>query len=188
MDKIKQYFETITDLPEEDWEKFNSMLVKQEYPKKTVLLEAEKTENYLSFIEKGLIRMYVPGDTGDTTFAFAFENAFVSGYESFLSRKPSAYRVETLTPTILWRITYNDLQLIYRETSAGNIIGRHASEGLFLESSRRELSLLTQTAEQRYLNLLQEQPNLIRDIPLKYLASYIGITPQALSRIRSRIS
>jgi signal-transduction protein with cAMP-binding, CBS, and nucleotidyltransferase domain len=99
--KIRQYFQTITNLPDDDWEKFSSKLVRQENPKKTVLLEAGKTENYLSFIEKGLIRMYVPGDTYDTTFAFAFENAFLSGYESFLSRTPSAYRVETLTPTIL---------------------------------------------------------------------------------------
>jgi DNA-binding MarR family transcriptional regulator len=69
----------------------------------------------------------------------------------------------------------------------GNLFGRLAAESLFLEKSKRELSLLTNTPEQRYLNLFTEHPELIRKIPLKYIASYIGVTPQALSRIRKRI-
>jgi hypothetical protein len=85
-------------------------------------------------------------------------------------------------------VSYNDLQEIYRETEVGNLIGRQAGEDLFLKKSKRELSLLDDTAEQRYLNLFTEQPHLIKQIPLKYIASYIGITPQALSRIRGRIS
>ncbi|HEY0749771.1 MAG TPA: hypothetical protein VGD26_01370 [Chitinophagaceae bacterium] len=68
------------------------------------------------------------------------------------------------------------------------MIGRKASEDLFLKKSKRELSLLNDTAEERYLKLFSEQLHLIKQIPLKYIASYIGITPQALSRIRKRIS
>lgn len=68
------------------------------------------------------------------------------------------------------------------------MIGRVAAEILYMEKSKRELSLLSMTAEQRYLNLFSEQQELIRLIPLKYIASYIGITPQALSRIRRRIT
>ena len=80
------------------------------------------------------------------------------------------------------------MYLIYNETKVGNILGRKSAEDLFLKKSNRELSFLTQTAEQRYLNLFTEQPLLLKHIPLKYIASYIGITPQALSRIRKRIS
>ena len=83
---------------------------------------------------------------------------------------------------------YNDLQKIYDETEIGNKIGRLASEDLFLKKSKRELSLLTETAEQRYLNLFSEQLHLLKQVPLKYIASYIGITPQSLSRIRKRIT
>ena len=68
------------------------------------------------------------------------------------------------------------------------MIGRRASEELFLKKSKRELSLLRDSAEERYLNLFEERPELLREIPLKYIASYIGVTPQALSRIRRRIS
>jgi len=89
---------------------------------------------------------------------------------------------------VLWQLTFEDLQEIYRATEIGNVIGRHASEDLFLKKSQRELSLLNQSAQQRYLDLFEEQPELLKNIPLKYIASYIGVTPQALSRIRKRIS
>ena len=76
---------------------------------------------------------------------------------------------------------------VYSKTFIGNLIGRIASEILYIEKSNRELSLLSKTAEERYLDLFNEQPELIQNIPLKHIASYIGITPQALSRIRKRI-
>jgi len=84
-------------------------------------------------------------------------------------------------------MSYDGLQTVYRETKIGNSIGRWAAEDQFLKKTERELSLLNDTAEQRYLRLFSEQPKLIEKIPLKYIASYIGITPQALSRIRRRI-
>ncbi len=187
MEEIRKYFDTIIQQSDEEWRFFSSKLVRQEFPKKTLLLKSGDTENYLSFIEKGIVRFFVPREENDLTFDFAFENDFVSAYDSFLAQIPSTYNVETLSETIIWRMSYNDLQKIYAETSVGNKIGRYASEALYREKSRRELSLLTDTAEQRYLKLFTEQPKLIQKIPLKYIASYIGITPQALSRIRHRI-
>jgi hypothetical protein len=86
------------------------------------------------------------------------------------------------------RISYSDLQDVYKNSSVGNLIGRRASEVLFVLKTQREISLLKLNAEERYLQLLKEQPHLIQNIPQKYLASYIGITPQALSRIRKRIN
>lgn len=188
MEKIKAYFQKIVTISDKDWQLFSSKLSKQIFPKKTVLLSKGKTENYLSFIEKGIIRYFLPDDEQELTFSFAFENGFASAYDSFLTRNPSVYSVETLSHTVIWRISFEDLQTIYQETDIGNTIGRKASEDLFIRKSRRELSLLTQSAEQRYLNLFTEQPHLLQLIPLKYIASYIGITPQALSRIRKRIS
>lgn len=188
MEQIRQYFEKNIKLPDKDWQVFSSKLIRQEFPKNHILLKTGQTEKYLSFIESGTIRLYLPRDENDLTFAFVFDNSFVSGYDSFITQSPSTYNIETLTKTTLWRLRHNDLQNIYNETEIGNFIGRQASEDLFLKKSKRELSLLNETAEQRYLNLFTEQPKLIEKIPLKYIASYIGITPQGLSRIRKRIS
>ena len=187
MNVIREYFEHIVTISDRDWEIFSGKLIRREFPKKSIILKAGQQENYLSFIEKGIVRFYVPGEFNDMTFAFAFMNNFVSGYDSFLTRDTSTYQIECITDTILWSLTYEDLQQIYANTDTGNKIGRLAGEELFLKKSKRELSLLTETAEERYLNLFTERPHLLQLIPLKFIASYIGITPQALSRIRKRI-
>ena len=188
MDQIRTYFEKITPLSDDDWDFFSSKLTRVVIPKKAFLLRAGSVENHLSFIEQGIVRHYIPKVENDITYAFSFAGEFVSGYESFLTRAPSISNIETLTECVFWQVKHDDLQAIYQQTNAGNIIGRKASEMLFIEKAKRELSLLNDTAEERYLNLFKEQPQLIRFIPQKYLASYIGITPQALSRIRKRIS
>ncbi|MEN7551703.1 Crp/Fnr family transcriptional regulator [Rapidithrix thailandica] len=188
MEQIRKYLERTARVTDKDWQVISSKLVRQEFSKKTYLLEVGQTEKHLSFVEKGILRFYVPKEGNDLTFSFVFHNSFVSAYDSFLMQIPSTYHIETLTTTVLWRLTYEDLQAIYQETEIGNTIGRHASEELFLKKSRRELSLLNHTAEQRYLKLLTEYPHLFQQVPLKYIASYIGVTPQALSRIRRRIN
>ncbi|MCF3110538.1 Crp/Fnr family transcriptional regulator [Niabella sp. CC-SYL272] len=187
MEQIRKLFEQREQLSDADWDFFASKLVRRPFNKKALLLKTGQTEHYLSFIEKGAVRFYIDREDRELTFAFAFANGFVSGYDSFLTRLPSGYHIETLTETVLWRLSYDDLQDVYRQTAVGNAIGRYAGEELFLKKSRRELSLLNETAEQRYLKLFTEQPELLQKIPLKYIASYIGITPQALSRIRRRI-
>ena len=176
-------------MSDHDWQVFSSKLQKCQFKKKTLVLKAGQTENYLSFMETGMVRYFIPKEEDhELTFAFSFSGGFVSAYDSFVTQSPCIYQVETLADTVLWSIAYKDLQDIYATTLVGNTMGRYAAENLFLKKSKRELSLLNDSVEQRYLNLFKEQPHLIRQIPLKYLASYIGITPQALSRIRKRIS
>ncbi|MBB6111523.1 cAMP-binding domain of CRP or a regulatory subunit of cAMP-dependent protein kinases [Mucilaginibacter lappiensis] len=188
MEKIREYLEHIAPMSDKDWQIFSSKLTKRKVPKHTVLLKRGETENYMSFMETGIVRYYIPKDDNDVTFSFSFGNHFTSGYDSFLTRGPSPYQIETLTDVTLWRLTYNDLQHIYADTEVGQTMARHACEAIFLLKSKRELSLLNDTAEQRYLNLFTEEPYLIKYIPLKYIASYIGVTPQGLSRIRRRIT
>lgn len=187
MHRIRHLFEQQVKMNDADWDIFASKLAKKEYPKKELLLKTGQVEKYLSFIEKGIVRCYIPG-VEELTFAFAFENEFIGAYDSFLTQTPCSYQLESMVPTVVWQISYNDLQDVYLNSSAGNTIGRFAAEGIFLKKSKRELSLLKDSAEERYLKLFDERPNLIKYIPLKYIASYIGITPQALSRIRKRIS
>jgi len=189
MEQIRLNFEHAIQqkISKEEWAFFNSKLSREEFPKKHTLLKVGQIENHLSFVETGIVRYFIPKLENDLTFTFVFNNSFISGYDSFITRKPSTYQIETLTKTTLWRLTFDDLQTIYEQTGIGNLIGRKASEDLYLKKSKRELSLLNETAEQRYRNLFIEQPHLIQHIPLKYIASYIGVTPQALSRIRKRI-
>lgn len=188
MNEIRKFIENLSPMSDSDWEFFSSKLQEVKLKKNTPLLKIGEIENYVSFIAKGIVRLYIPKVEFDLTFGFVFDNEFITGYDSLLTQSPSKYQVETLTETILWRISKKDLQEVYEKTDSGNIIGRKMAEKMFLIKSKRELSLLSKTAEERYIDLFSDRPILLQQISLKHIASYIGVTPQALSRIRKRIS
>ena len=190
MKEIKKYIEQFAKVSSQDWALFSSKLVSRTYPKKSICHEAGSNENYISFLQKGTVRLYIPKKESDKeiTFGFCFTNQFVSAYDSFLTGKPSSHSIQALTDTKMLSITHKDLQEVYKKTSIGNLIGRLTAENLFLIKSKRLQSLLNNSAEERYLRIFKDRPELLKTIPLKYISSYIGVTPQALSRIRRRIS
>lgn len=186
--KLKAFIQQFHPISDEEWAFFCSRLRQTQLPGKQKLISAGQVENHVHFIEHGIVRYYIEKDDKDITFEIAFENGFACGYDSFLTRTPILYSGEALVDTVLWSITYEDLQEVYAHSRVGDKIGRLAAERLYLRKNMRQMSLLQDTAEQRYIRLLEDQLQFVQTIPLKYLASYIGITPQALSRIRKRIS
>ncbi len=189
MKQIKAYLDQIAAISQADWDFFVSRLQRRVIKKKTVFLELNSIENHISFIESGVVRLFIPKENPEKeiTFGFSFKDQFVSAYDSFLTQTPSAYQLQALTDTTILSITYADLQEVYKQTQIGNLIGRLTAERLFLIKSKREQNLLNLTAEERYLKLFKERPELLKVIPLKYISSYIGVTAQALSRIRRRV-
>jgi|TARA_B110000908_G_C10210581_1_gene430009 CRP-like cAMP-binding protein len=189
LEQIKTYIDQIATISKLDWDFFKSKLQRRIIPKKTIFLKINEIENHISFIESGVVRLFLPKENPEKeiTFGFSFKNQFVSAYDSFLTQKPSLYQLQALTETSILSISYTDLQEVYQTTQIGNLIGRLTAERLFLIKSKREQNLLNLTAEERYLNLFKERPELIKVIPLKYISSYIGVTAQALSRIRKRL-
>ena len=189
MEQIKKYIDQIATISEEDWDFFRSKLQRRTLPKKTIFLKINQIENHISFIESGVVRLFIPKENPEKeiTFGFSFKDQFVSAYDSFLTQKPSLYQLQTLTDTSILSITYKDLQAVYKTTKIGDLIGRLTAERLFLIKSKREQNLLNLSAEERYLKLFKERPELLKVIPLKYISSYIGVTAQALSRIRKRL-
>ena len=192
MTNIRTYFEKFININDYIWSLFTEKLIQETYPKNSLILVKGDVENYVSVIESGVVRYSIPGEEGndynETTFGFAFNGHFFSAYDSFIFRKPCAYQIEAITETKIWRVSHADLNTLFENTREGNSIGRQMAEQFFCGKQKRELSLLTQSAEQRYYSLFKHQPQLIKEIPLKYIASYIGITPQALSRIRARLT
>ena len=189
MEQIKKYIDQIATISKEDWDFFRSKLQRRTLPKKTIFLKINQIENHISFIESGVVRLFIPKENPEKeiTFGFSFKDQFVSAYDSFLTQKPSLYQLQTLTETSVLSITYKDLQAVYKTTQIGDLIGRLTAERLFLIKSKREQNLLNLSAEERYLKLFKERPELLKVIPLKYISSYIGVTSQALSRIRKRL-
>jgi len=188
MKTIRNYFEKFVDVNDFVWSLFTDTLVSETIEKGSVILELGEVENYVSVIESGAVRFVIPNHESETTFGFAFQGHFFSAYDSFVYQKPSKYQIEALTEVKIWRVSHKDLNNLFANTREGNLVGRQIAEQFFCGKQDREISFLTKSAEERYYSLFKNQPQLIKEIPLKYIASYIGITPQALSRIRARVS
>ena len=154
MEFIRKHIEDISRISDSDWAYFSSRLVERQLKKRTVFLKRKQIEDHISFIANVVVRLYLPKELKEkeVTFGFSFKNQFISAYDSFLTRRPSLYELETLSDTKLYSISYNDLQDVYKNTEFGNLIGRLTAERLFMLKSRRQQSLLNETAEERYFN------------------------------------
>ena len=189
MEFMKQFLRA-NNIPisEESWKIYSERNVRIEYKKGEQILREGEVENYLSFVEDGTARLFFVKQNRELTTRFVFKHQYLTSYDSFLQRSPSRCTVEALTDLVVWQIHYDDLQEVYTKSSQGNLIGRVTVEQIYLAKSAKEFSYLSESAEERYLKLMKEQPDLFQLIPLKHIATYLGITPQALSRIRRRIS
>ena len=193
MENLLHFYITKLGISIEDAQRLTVKFEKIAIRKKEIILNCGETENYLYFIAEGIIRFFIhkthPTEPSkEVTFSFIAKNMFYSAYDSFITRNPCEYNVQALQNTVVYRIHHGDVQDLYENTKFGNYIGRISAEQLYLKKAQREISLVSHNAEERYLNLLKSYPEYILQIPLKYIASYLGITPQALSRIRKQIS
>lgn len=187
MDRLRKILNEKVEISEHDWKFIASKLQIKNFKKKEFLIQKNTVEQNLYFILEGVFRIFIELPEKDVTSDFGFPNKFISSYSSFLTQTPSVACIQSLTKSQVIYITREDLHEIYNNTTCGESIGRIFAEEFFMYKSKRELSFMKDTPTERYLNLFKEQQNLIQEIPQKYLASYIGITPQALSRIRAKI-
>lgn len=187
MNQFKEYLEQHLELAEEDWSFIKEKLKSGKASKGTILTRTDSIENKLYFIGNGIFRLYFEAENKDITMNLGFPGSFISSYSSFLTQLESEFILESMTDTEFIFLTKEDMTELYHTTSCGNQLGLIFTEGNFLYLSKRETDFLVKSPTERYLDLFDEQPRLIQEIPQKYLASYIGITPQALSRIRAKL-
>jgi CRP-like cAMP-binding protein len=139
------------------------------------------------FIQKGALRIYYLKDGVDITESFQFENTIVARIESLFSGKPSSKAIQALEAATLVLIPTDKLTLLYSEFQSIERLFRKIFEESHMQSIHRLESIQFHSADERYQNLLRENPQILQRIPLKYIASYLGITPVSLSRIRANL-
>ncbi len=188
-EKVKTfYFSLWPSLNEDNWSEFEKRLIVKKYEKGNYILRPGEVCNCISFINYGLVRSYYLVDGREITTNFFVEDSVFSNYQSFLSRTPSLLYTDVLEDTEMIDVDYDSLQYAYENIPDSERVGRLVAEQLYILLSARNASLLMESPEQRYIKVLQEKPDLIRRVPQYMVASYLGVTPEALSRIRSRIS
>lgn len=142
----------------------------------------------LMFLQKGAAIMIYERGTRIFIKDFIFENSYASVYESLITQQPARYGLKAISDCVFESISYHDLQQLYQNIPQLNIIAKIQTEHIYLNMSHRFESIITLSAEERYLELLDRRPNLFLEVPLYLIASYLGITDVALSRIRNRLS
>jgi CRP-like cAMP-binding protein len=173
-----------------EWEIISHGLRLEKLKKKACLVESGKICKKVGFVLSGSLRNYHIKDGEEITGYFCIENDWVSAYKSFLTQKPSIITIETLEATELITFSHEQLQTWLQTTELAfkmERFGRLIAEYLICCYEDRVASFILQTAEERYLDLLQNGKNILQRIPQHYIANYLGITPVSLSRIRKRI-
>lgn len=172
------------------WDKYMEFQKRMEIPAKTVLLEEGKVSGHFIFVEKGCVRAFFHNKGEDKTVQFFFENEGLTSFESFLKNTPSLFTIETLEPSVIYLLpkihVHNLMAELSQEPYFLNLILEVAAERQ-LHYMHEFVSFIRDTPEERYQNLLNERPHLIRRVPQHYIASYLGISRVHLSRIKSAL-
>jgi len=187
---MDKFFETVaqfTQLSAESKEALAAVLKRMEFQKDHVLVKQQTVCNYIYFIEKGLTRTFYYKDDKDVTDWLSAENMFAVSIISFLTRKPDRRGIELLEDSVLWAIHYDELERLYKQYHDIERLGRMLVNFGIIQVQQRFDDLHFATALQRYQTLMNNNANFIQRVPLGMIASYLGITQETLSRIRSQI-
>jgi CRP/FNR family transcriptional regulator, anaerobic regulatory protein len=174
-------------LEKEEQDIFVSKLLVKQYRKKELILQEGQVCRYAYFINRGCFRYFYNVNGRENTAQFFFENGWYTDYNSFLTGKPSTQNIEALEETEVLLLAAKDLQELYTTIPKFERFGRLMAENAFLGIRQRSEMLENQSAEERYLKLMKERPKVFERVPQHYIASYLGIKPPSLSRIRKRI-
>ena len=186
LENIKKSITSLVDFEEEDLMYFLSLFTYKKIKKNQYFLREGEICNQVAFINSGLIRSFFLIDGREQVDSFSLESEWITDYVSFLNRQRSAFYIQAMVDTELFLLSYDNIQKIYDRGKAFERFGRLITEQLYIISVSRATSLLLEKPEQRYLTLLKEEPHLLALIPLKQIASYLGVEPESLSRIRKR--
>src|SRR5690554_86558 len=170
------------------WDEFLHLFSPLQVPAKTILLEEGQISKKMFFIEEGCLRTWINNDGSEITTRFFFEKEFIGSIESFLNNQPSAYSIESIETCKLLTMSREDY--FYALSSSAELkkkMEEHLLKRLF-KSQEVLYSFLKNSPEQRYIELLLKNPQIIQRVPQHYIASYLGITPVSLSRIRNRVT
>jgi len=184
LDTIKHYIP----LSPDDEAVVRSLFRKQQLKKRDYLLQAGDVCKSIFFIDTGLVRYYATIDGEEKTSYFSDAGEFVCNYASFLPQEPSMVNIQALEASIIYSISHANMEVFYAQVKQGERFGRLAISEVYVTAINQINSLYTDPPELRYQSFLAKFPEIGQRIPQYYIASYVGIKPQSLSRIRKRLA
>ena len=186
MYKLKEKVYSKVGPTEKEWIKFSEQWKPFHFDKNEIVTDFGVIEKYFYFVNEGVIRGYFIKDGHEHNMGFSYEGDFSGVYDSFLHQKPATYSMEALTEVNGFRITHENLMNLFDDHKVFERWGRLFNEmiltglGVFIQS------IIADTAEERFRQLMKRSPHVLQLIPQKHLASYLGMTAETFSRMRKK--
>jgi CRP-like cAMP-binding protein len=183
---LRLYFNKFIKLNDPEWTDFEKCIVKATISKNKEILKPGEHCNFIAFIQEGSFRFYYDKEGEVKITSFFFKGDFVSNYRSFLTGKPSDHFIEAMQDSVIYKINLQELNSLYDKHKKIERLGRLIAENLYLMVASRLDSFMFQTPEERYKALIERNSRLLQEVPQYMIASYLGVKPETLSRIRGR--
>lgn len=188
MEYIKALLQQHLTISEEEWALFKTHLVERSYAAKTLVVKEGKIAQNIYFIESGLMRAYYLEEGKEINTYFSGNQALITVFSSFLCQKPSIEYLEAVEDSKAYSLSYTALYRLYEQFPKFERFGRILAEQNYLCILDRTLLMQSKTAKQRYLDFIETTtPQIIQGLPLYHIASFLGIAPESLSRIRREL-
>jgi CRP/FNR family cyclic AMP-dependent transcriptional regulator len=188
-DQIDQYVARCLDLREEELAFFHSILKPVSLRKKDWLLREGEIGEYEAFVVKGCLRKYCIDDDGsEIVLQFAVEDWWIGDMDSFVQQIPSQVNIQALEDSELLLIHHDDKEHLFQKVPAFERMFRLMVQRSLVVLQDRFVATLAQPADIRYQAFIEKYPDIVRRVPQHYIASYLGISPEFLSRVRARMA
>lgn len=188
IDKFRQFVKGVPGYAPETFDIALPYIEVRRVEKGDFVVELGKTSRYLAFVAEGFIRGYKLFDGVESTTCLCGSNSFATSTSSFITQSPSSLALQALEPVTLVLLSHDSLQNLYAVSPFWEKVGRYIAEHEFLSMHSNSWRNSPISAHEKYLTLMSENPGIVNTVPLHYIASYIGITPETLSRIRRKLS
>ena len=157
------------------------------FPKGKLILKAGQVCEHIYFIQKGAVRGFIKDGRKDVTTWITAENELVSSISGFADQEPALENMQTIEACEMLVMSFNDLQNLYEQFPEFNIVSRKLLQHYYRDAEGRAFIARLSNAESKYKYFISNNPHLVNRIPLKYVASFLGITLETLSRVRRKI-
>ncbi|MDR6159951.1 CRP-like cAMP-binding protein [Chryseobacterium sp. SLBN-27] len=189
MDQVRQVMQQMINITEEELESFLNKTSIKTFKRQEIVSTPDSIPNNIFFINKGIIRVFITDSEGtEHTIHFALENQFIADYSNFIKQQPSFYTLQALEETEVVILPRKTIEWGYNNLTEGQKMGRLVAEYYFIYQDDRIKNTYTRTPKQRYDSITDIFPNIHNRVPQHMIASYLGITPIHLSRLKKEDS
>jgi CRP-like cAMP-binding protein len=188
-DFLYQHISKKVSLTEEEWRVVTSLVIPKKIRRKQYLLQAGDVSEYMIFVHKGCLRSYTVDEKGDEHIVqFAIEGWWIGDMNSFLTGEPATFNIDALEDSEILLLDLSSQEKIFDLVHPFERYMRLLLQSNYVAMHRRLVSAISTTAEDKYLRMLKQYPDLVQRVPQHMIASYLGLKPETLSRVRKKLS